>query len=442
MSLTRVYITGIGIMAPTAIGTTPFWRACLDGTAAVGSIPSHWLEYFSPSSTLWAPLPAFDYLQYNINRIERMQSDNATVLGLCACKQALDDAGFTVNQKDEKKNTFVLKGIESSRCGVCIGTGLAGIASFVLNQAFHCLTPVKQKLGPDSPVEQLLRMPPRFNPFAVSQIMPNATGASIGIKYSLTGPNTTFVNACAAGSVAIGNGFRAIRSGRCDMVIVGGVEYLGDDFGGVFRGFDIAKTLVRNCAKPDKANRPFDINRSGFLFAEGGAAVLILESADHASRRGVKKIAEIAAFAESFDAHSMMAPDPQSASTTAMINMALDEAELATSDIDYINAHATGTQLNDEIEAQLIDDIFGTKPVINATKSLTGHTIGASGAIEAAVTALSIRDQTTHICKNLDNPVRDLNFVTSSKQRTINAALSNSFAFGGHNAALIITKPK
>jgi 3-oxoacyl-[acyl-carrier-protein] synthase II len=441
MSPTRVFVTGIGVAAPLAIGTGPFWRACLDGAAAVGPIPAHWFDYHRPSSTLWAPLPEFDFLHYNVNRIERMQIDMATVLGLCACKQAIDNAGFFIRAKDDKKNTFSVDGLMASRCGVFVGTGMAGIASFAFNQAFHCFSPIKERLGVGSPAEPLLRMPARFNPFAVSQIMPNATAAAIGIKYSLTGPNNTFANACAAGTVAIGNGFRAIRSGRCDLAITGGAEYLADEFGGVFRGFDLAKTLVRDCGIPEKANRPFDKNRSGFLFAEGGAAMLVLESKEHAESRGALPIAEIAAFAESFDAYSMMALDPGAGPIKAMIREALDEAGLTPAHIDYVNAHATGTQINDEVEARVIDDIFGKKPSVNATKSLVGHAVGASGAIESAVTALSIRDQAVHACKNLDDPVRDLNFVTSPGQREIRAALKNSFAFGGHNAALVFVRP-
>jgi 3-oxoacyl-[acyl-carrier-protein] synthase II len=441
MSPTRVFITGIGVAAPTAIGTEPFWRACLENVSAVAPVPAHWLNYYSPCSTLWAPLPAFDFQRYNVNRIERMQIDAATMLGLCACKQAIDNAGFAVRLKDEKKNTYGMSGLDASRCGVFIGTGMAGIASFALNQAHHCFSPIEERIGKDSPAGPLLRMPSRFNPFAVSQIMPNATAASIGIKYSLTGPNTTFANACAAGTVAMGNGFRAIRCGKCDLAVTGGVEYLGDEFGGVFRGFDSAKTLVRDCGQPEKANRPFDKKRSGFLFTEGGAAILILESKEHAERRGVKPIAEVAAFAESFDAYSMMALDPDAGVIKTMIRSALEEAGLTPADIDYINAHATGTQLNDEIEARVIEDIFGKKPAINATKSLVGHAVGASGAIEAAVTALSIRDQAVHACKNLDDPVRDLNFVTTAGPREIRAALKNSFAFGGHNAALVFVCP-
>ncbi|MBN1758633.1 MAG: beta-ketoacyl-[acyl-carrier-protein] synthase family protein [Chitinispirillaceae bacterium] len=440
MSSHRIFITGIGVAAPTAIGTDSFWRACLDGIAAVAPIPAHWLDYYRPSSTLWAPLPDFDYKHYNVNRIERMQIDTATVLGLCACKQALDDAKLTIAQRDEKKNTFTVEGINPDRCGVFLGTGMAGIAGFAFNQAFHCFSPIKKRLGDGTAADSLLRMPARFNPFAVSQIMPNATAASIGIKYSLTGPNTTFANACAAGTIAVGNGFRAIRSGKCSMAITGGTEYLGDEFGGVFRGFDSAKTLVRNCAEPDQANRPFDAGRSGFLFAEGGAAVLILESQAHAEQRGAQPIAEITAFVESFDAYSLMALDPEAGPIKTMIRSALDEAGLTPDGIDYVNAHATGTHLNDEIEARIIDEVFGKRPAINATKSLIGHTIGAAGAIETAVTALSIRDQTVHACKNLETPVRDLNFVTASGPLEIRSALKNSFGFGGHNASLVFTR--
>jgi 3-oxoacyl-[acyl-carrier-protein] synthase II len=166
--------------------------------------------------------------------------------------------------------------------------------------------------------------------------------------------------------------------------------------------------------------------------------VLCIESREHALQRGARPLCEISAFAESYDAHSLMAIDPQGTQIEAVLRAALEHAGIGASEVDYVNAHATGTELNDEVEAAVIARVFGAKPVVNATKSLIGHTVGAAGAIEAAVTALSIRDQTVHACKNLDDPLRDLNFVRQTAPCAVRHALTQSFAFGGHNAAIVM----
>jgi 3-oxoacyl-[acyl-carrier-protein] synthase II len=270
--------------------------------------------------------------------------------------------------------------------------------------------------------------------------MPNTAAATLGIKYSLHGSNITVCNACAAGTTAIGRAYLAIRGGEADAALAGGVEYLRDDYGGIFRAFDAAKTLVDAGEDPSKANRPFDKARTGFLFAEGGAAILMMESLDHALARGARPLAEICSFAETFDAYSMMSPDPSGKHIELMLRAALTQAGITALDIDYINAHGTGTVVNDDIEARTIERIFGDKPLVNSTKSLIGHSVGASGAIEVAVTALSIQSQTTHICKNLENPILPLRFVREAKAYPIQKALTQSFAFGGHNAAVVLSR--
>ena len=260
----------------------------------------------------------------------------------------------------------------------------------------------------------------------------------LGIRFSITGPNQTVCTACASGTMAIGQAFEAIAAGTADAALAGGAEYLADDYGGVFRGFDTAKTLVKNCDDPPTANCPFDRKRSGFLFAEGGSAVLVLEELSRALGRGAPVIAEVLSSAETFDAHSVMSIDPSAKQIRRMIARALDEANVTPGEIDYINTHGTATEQNDEIEARTIEAVFGTRPLINATKSLTGHTIGAAGAIETAITALSIARKTTHACKNLEEPVRPLNFVTTAGAFDIKTAFTQSFAFGGHNAGLVL----
>jgi 3-oxoacyl-[acyl-carrier-protein] synthase II len=402
-------------------------------------------------STIWAPLPPIDFLNYRFSRLEMMQSDMTAMLAGVAAHQALSNAHIDVLLTNEKKNSYTLQNIDATRIGVYIGSGIGGISSVISSQGNHVLSAVQKQLtqeknntiessNNESERSKVIRFPARYNPFTVTMSMPNTAAATLGIKYSLHGPNITVCNACAAGTSAIGRAFLAIRSGEADTAIAGGAEYLRDDYGGIFRAFDSAKTLVNAGDDLLKANRPFDKARTGFLFAEGGAAILVIESLDSAIARGVKPIAEISSFVETFDAYNMMSPDPSGFHTERMLRTAISNAGLATHDIDYINTHGTGTLVNDEIEATTIERIFGDKPLVNSTKSLIGHSVGASGAIEAAVTALSIQSQTTHICNNLENPIVPLRFVREVKTYPIQAAITQSFAFGGHNAALVLSR--
>ncbi len=382
--------------------------------------------------------------------------DKAELIALACSHQALLDAGFRLQVKDEKKNTFTIENADAEQWTVSCGTGIGGIASFSSNQGNHCgLAPLGflKQLGHDlekagaaadilarvEEAEQYFRMPAKFHPMTVAMTMANGCSACVGIKYGLTGSNATVSMACAAGTAAIGRSFRAISRGESDCALAGGVEYLGDDFGGCFRGFDVARTLVQS-SDPDKANRPFDQDRSGFLFAEGGGGMLVLEEREHAINRGARIYAEITGFAETFDAYSLMAMEPKALGAARMIDAALHEAEIGKEEIGYVNAHGTGTILNDEVESALIERVFDSRPLVNSTKSLVGHTIGASGAIEAAVTALSLRNQTTHISRNIEKPVRDLNFVQKAGPCRIGHALTQSFAFGGHNACLVMSR--
>jgi len=268
--------------------------------------------------------------------------------------------------------------------------------------------------------------------------MPNGNSAVVGIRYGLHGRNTTCAGACASGTIALGNALRAIQSGEMKLALAGGVEYLGDEWGGIFRAFDVVKTLVRAGDDPQTANRPFDARRSGFLFAEGGGAVLVVEELEHALARRAPVIAELSGYAETFDAHNMVMMDPAGRHAERMLRLALEDAGVTPAEVDLVNAHGTGTALNDATEAALLERVFGARPLVQSTKSLCGHTIGASGAIEAAVLALSIRDQTTHACAHLEQPIGGLRYVRAPQRFRIACALSESFAFGGHNAAVVL----
>jgi 3-oxoacyl-[acyl-carrier-protein] synthase II len=322
----------------------------------------------------------------------------------------------------ERTRAFTIVGEDAARIGVFLGTGIGGACTFLHNHSLH------------------LSHGPRYHPFVVSMLMPNACSAVIANKFSIHGPNVTYCVACASGTVSVGNAYRAVRDGQVELAVTGGSEFLNDEHGHIFRGFDVAGTLVRDCADPETANRPFDEKRSGFLFSQGGAAVLLVEELEHALRRGASIMAELVGFAETFDAYSMMSLAPDGAQIERMIRASLADAGLQAAAVDYVNAHGTGTRTNDEIESKVIERVFGKSVPVNSTKSLLGHTVGASGAFEALVTALTLRDGKTHINKNLETPSCDLNYVRSAQVFDPEVGLSQSFAFGGHNAAVVLRR--
>ena len=450
----RVAVTGLGVVS--SIGQDPdrFWGNCLEGHSAVCAIPEHWRQYADYHSSIWAPLGPVDPQKLGVTRVEVAQNDPASLIAGYAARQALEQAGLELELANKRANSYRICGVDAERIGVFMGTGIGGANTLLDNYSVQMLIAQKAKLAEvvsKIPEEDELRAEfeevlerlhhgRRFNPFAVSMLMPNAPSAHIGLKYSIKGPNLSYAIACASGTVAIGHAFRSVRDGIVDFAVAGGSEYLGEHYGGVFHGFDIAKALVRNCDDPQAANRPFDVNRSGFLFSEGGAAVLMLEDLDGAVARGAPVLAEIAGFAESFDAYSVMSIAPDGRQIERMMNGALADAGLTASDIHYVNAHGTGTQANDEVESEVIGRVFGRDVLVNSTKSLIGHTIGASGAIEALVTVMTLSTQKAHPSKNLDEPLADLNFVRAPTSATMDAALTQSFAFGGHNAGLVLKR--
>jgi 3-oxoacyl-[acyl-carrier-protein] synthase II len=451
----RVVITGMGTLCPLGLTTTDFWRACLSGKQAVSYIPERWLEYADYTSRYWAPLPEINYADFGIGKIDAMRLDPVSKLSLAAAEQALQDAGIIARPINRKQTIFELEGLDPQRSGVILGTGIGGLNTTLDSHTVHLFSRYRQGVekildsrdidaGTRQELHELLKkmdFPQRYNPFTVSMIMNNSVSANIGIRYQCKGPNKAISIACASGTAALGQAYAEIKNGNLDFVISGGAEYKYDKTGAVFRGYDIARTLAHDFESPGVANRPFDKMRNGFLFSEGAAAILILEEKQHALERGANIIAEISAYAETFDAYSIMSPDPDGVQIERMIRSALEQAAIPPQELDYINAHGTGTIANDETECQVIDRVFGHRPAVNSTKSLVGHTIGASGALEAQVAALSIRDQQTHGNANLDNPISEINLLESKENLVISSVLTHSFAFGGHNCALILKKP-
>lgn len=448
----RVVITGGGAVSAIGVGLEEFWRNCLEGKSVVASIPPAWGQYADLHSSLWSPLPDIDAETLGIVRAERLQLDPFAMFAVAASREALANAGFSL-RPGERTRAFTIVGEDAASIGVFLGTGIGGAYTFLHSHSQHllhraCATlerhmserasgPAQEALAD---VLSLLSHGPRYNPFVVSMLMPNAGSAVVANKFSIHGPNLTYCVACASGTVSIGHAFRAVRDGQVQLAITGGSEFLNDEHGHIFRGFDVAGTLVRDCADPETANRPFDEKRSGFLFSQGGAAVLLLEELEHALRRGASIMAELVGFAETFDAYSMMTLAPDGAQIERMIRTSLADAGLEAAAVDYVNAHGTGTRNNDEMESRVIDRVFGKSVPVNSTKSLLGHTIGASGAFEALVTALTLRDGKTHINKNLETPCSELNYVRSTQVFNPVVGLSQSFAFGGHNAAVVLRR--
>jgi len=441
----RVVVTGIGVFSAIGTSAGEFWGACLEGRTAVEPIPEHWREYSSFKSTLYSPLPAVDYGERGITRSQRMQLDPVSLNTLLAAREAVGHAGW---MQEDGGNPL------DPGTGVYIGTGIGGGCTFLDSHLHPVCARARKQLyacAQDSDlttaqrealqgIADRLHHPRRINPFMASMYMPNTVAASLGIDLGLMGPNHTYCQACASGTVAIGEAYRAVRDGDTEMALAGGSEYFDDHHGYLFLAFDVAGTLVQNCDDPETANCPFDEGRSGFLWSQGASAILAMETLDGALARGAPILAEVTGYAESFDAHNMMAMAPGGEQIENMIRAGIRDAGLETGDIDYVNAHGTGTQTNDRIEADVMERVFGGKPLINATKSLVGHTIGASGALEAAVLALSLKNQTTHPSRGIRNPIADLNFVAAAGDFDLRCGLSQSFAFGGHNAALIMQR--
>ncbi|MCB9495754.1 MAG: beta-ketoacyl-[acyl-carrier-protein] synthase family protein [Fibrobacteria bacterium] len=409
---TRVVVTGLGAVSPLGPDLVSTWEAVQSTRPCVEPIPEAWEAFWKPKSRFWAPLPK-EWIQCPLLApLEPKQLDPVSILALESARQACSG------------------GAPAGRGGVFVGTGSGGGASRFENHLNH-LFPQKEFLPG--------RRGGRFNPFCIAMGMPNSPAAMISIKLSIEGPCRTFSSSCASGTVAIGQAAQAIRSGEVEWAVAGGAEYLVDPDGTQFHGFDVASTLTRIPTR-EECNRPFDAGRSGFLFAAGGAAMLRLESERSARERGAAILATLDGVAENCDAYSPMAPAPTGERIQQCALEALADAGLLATDVDCINAHGTGTEANDRIEAAMLERVFGRGPKVTTTKALTGHLIGAGGALEAVFCVQGLLDQIVPGMPNLVDPIADLDFVLRTQASEHRNVLKLSFGFGGHNVALVFTK--
>ena len=412
----RVVITGMGIVSPVGTGIEYAWKNIVNGVSGVRKIDTFDVSDLS-SQIAGLPIIGTDAGQYNPDAVvdarEQRKMDKCIVYGMVAADEAIRDAGLIDYDGDK------------SRMGVSIGAGIGG-----LNTIY------------DNCVELYANGPRHISPFFIPKVIINMTAGHVSIKYGLKGPNLSVVTACASAAHSIGEAVRLIQHGDADVMVAGGAEGAVGKIG--VAGFCAMKALSTRNDAPEKASRPWDKDRDGFVMAEG-AGILVLEEYEHAVARGAKIYAEVAGYGLSGDAYHITAPAPGGEGGMRAMQAALKDAGMQPGDVDYINAHGTSTGLGDLGELSAVQTLFaGTNVSMSSTKSMTGHLLGAAGGVEAIFCVMAIRDGIVPPTINLENPedaVGDFDLVPNvAKQRPVNVALSNSFGFGGTNASLIIKR--
>ncbi len=409
--LRRVVITGAGLVTPLGTGLSENWEALISGRSGMGPITK--FDASRHSTKFAAEVKDFDPLRF-IEKKEIRKMDPFIQYAVGAAQMAVEDAGISPD---------VLAG---ERTGVYIGSGIGGIGTI---EEYHRIL---MERGPD-----------RVSPFFLIATISNEASGQVSIRTRATGPNSATVTACASGAHALGDAFRIIQRGDADRMIAGGAEAPITPLG--VAGFCAMKALSERNDEPTRASRPFDKTRDGFVIGEG-AGILLLEERGAALRRGAKIYAEIVGYGMTGDAYHPAAPAEDGDGAARAMQAALDDAAISPTDVQYINAHGTSTPLNDKIETAAIKRIFGAHAraiAVTSSKSMTGHALGAAGGIEAAICALSIRHQTATPTINYEvpDPDCDLDYVpNAARPAEIVYALSNSFGFGGTNAALLFRR--
>lgn len=410
MKQRRVVITGIGAVTPIGIGKDEFWKNCLLGKSGTKKIKT--FDVSDYTTKIAATIEDFKPEQY-MDKIWVRRSDRFSQFATAATLMAIDDA--KIKGKYQENST-----------GVYIGTGVGGM--------FFCETQV---------VEIMKKGRKACNPTTIPKITPNAVNNVIAIIFKAKGPNITICTACSSGAHAIGQAYDAIQEEKADVMIAGGTESPIMQYN--FAAFDALDVMSKKNEDMEKACRPFDKQRDGFIMGEG-SAILILEELEHAKKRNADIYAEVIGYSATSGAYHIVAPDPSGSDIIRAMQLCLNEAGIKSKDIDYINAHGTATIANDLAETKAIKKVFGDyayKVPISSTKSMVGHSLGASGAIEAVVCALSIKTGKIHPTINLEtpDPECDLDYVPGKyREKEIKYALSNSFAFGNNNVCLLFKR--
>lgn len=408
----RVVVTGIGMITPVANTAEETWKGFLRGQSGTGSLTQAPSAPFN--SKVAAEVKNFEPTQF-LSPKDARKTDRFVQFAVASAKMAIDDSKLDIPNMDPY------------RIGTLVGSGIGGLRT--IESQYKVLV----EKGAD-----------RLSPFLIPMLIVNMAPGQISITFGLKGPNTCVATACATGSNAVGDAMRLIQRGDADVMVSGGAESCITELG--FGGFDAMKALSTHNATPEKASRPFDATRNGFVMGEG-CGILILEEMQHALKRGAKIYAEVAGYGMTADAHHITAPDSTAEAAMRCMLNAIKDAGLKPQDIHYINAHGTSTEMNDKVETLAIKRALGEeharKVMISSTKSMTGHLLGAAGAVEAIASVLAIRDQIAPPTINYStpDPACDLNYVPNQAQAgKITAVLSNSLGFGGHNACLVFKR--
>jgi 3-oxoacyl-[acyl-carrier-protein] synthase II len=408
----RVVITGLGAVSDVGADVATMWSALLEGRSGIGPITAfkqgdEWLVRIAGEARDWSPSPRIDAR-------EARRMDRFCAMGLCGAEEAAEDSGLDLARGDPYRR------------GVVIGSGVGGILTI---EQGH---------------EKLIRGGPnKIGPFTVPKLMVNAAAGNVSIRLNLKGVNSATATACATGAHAIGNAWHLIQRNDADIIFAGGAEAAITPL--CISSFSSMKALSARNDEPERASRPFDRDRDGFVLAEG-AAVLVLEALEHAQERGARIYAEMVGFGSSGDAHHIAAPEPSGCGAVKAMEMAVQSGGLDLEDVGYINAHGTSTPLGDTAEVHAVNRLFGdhaSKVVMSSTKSMTGHALGAAGGIESVITVLAVHHGVLPPTINLENPDEGFNLdfaANCAQERQVAVGLNNSFGFGGHNVSLAFAR--
>jgi len=405
----RVVLTGLGTITPLGNELETFWSNLKNGVSGIRKIAA-----FDPSGydcQIAGEVRDFDPKPFFRNAKDIRRTDRFAQLALAAAKRALEDSGIDLDK------------MRRDRFGVIVSSGIGGLKT--LEDQYTVL---------------LNKGPARNSPFTIPMLISNMASGLISMEFNLHGPNMCIVTACATANNAIGESWRIIKFGDADIFLAGGSEASIVEIG--LAGFSAMRALSTRNDEPERASRPFDRDRDGFVVSEG-AGILVVEELEHAKARGAKIYCEITGYGLSADAYHMTAPPPDGEGAARAMQLALEHAQLAPDQVDYINAHATSTDIGDICETRAIKKVFGDyayKVPISSTKSMTGHLLGGAGGIEMAACALAIRDSVIPPTINLENPGEecDLDYTPNvAREKKVRVALNNSFGFGGHNATLV-----
>ncbi len=417
MTKRRVVITGLGAVSPFGIGVDKFWNSLVEGKSGLST--SELIDIEKHVAKISGEVKNFNPEEY-LDPKEAKKMDRYIQFAMIAADEAVKDA------KLEE-----VKDVDPYKIGVIVSAAAGGFRTFE-----------------DNHIRILEKGPNKCSPFTIPMMIVNMASGRISMRYGFKGINKVVVSACATGTHSVGDAFRSIQYGDADIMVAGGCEATICDVG--IGAFSSARTLSRRNDEPTKASRPWDVDRDGFIMSEG-AGVLVLEEYEHAKKRGAKIYAEVVGYAQTGDAYDVVAPDPEGQGAIHSMQFALDDAGLKPTDVQYINAHGTSTGLGDVAESKAIASVFGDRKqnpelMVSSTKSMHGHLLGATGAVEAIACVKTITDGIVPPTINLDNQdehVADLDYVPhKARKAEVHAALSNSFGFGGQNASLVFKEVK